>query len=66
MEQKPMNIIKKEKEQMEQQIATICEHFKNVTGASVTKIEASFIDTTSIDGSFETALQEVRVFIEDV
>jgi len=66
MEQKPMRMIKEEKWELERKINAVCETFAERTGAAITRIEVSFLDTTSLGKGFSTTIEEVRVYIEEV
>lgn len=58
---KPAEIIKQEKQVLEQAIRDACKKFVDTTGVEVMAINIRFIDTTPIGGGYETQMGKIEV-----
>ena len=58
---KPADIIKQEKQVLEQSIRDACKKFVDTTGVAVMAINIRFIETTPIGGGFQTQMGKIEV-----
>ena len=58
---KPAEIIKQEKQVLEQTVRGACKKFVDTTGVAVMAINIRFIETTPIGGGYETRMAKIEV-----
>ena len=63
---KPAEIIKQEKQVLEQAIRDACKKFVDTTGVAVQNIDVHFVSTQTMGGPYETHIDRVSVYYADV